>query len=402
MWTGLTLSQPAPLPARLVRRVERLDHDALVPAGERVVEESLRRFRIVGLEARDDELGRQVRIERREPLALPERRSGRRRRDGGSRRRSADSGAVRARSALSVFVPKRLIVTWNGSGRPSSRSAIASPSSTSARHRRASARPRRSPGARSVMSARLRVKIRTSSPARCTWIRAPSSFHSTLARPIRSSALGDVVGGLGQHRRDRLQRREPEATEPVDAVAHRRRCHARKVACEHRRAAHGGVPARPRPSPRRRPSRLRARPVGALRGRAPRAGAARAPSPARESLELAPPRRLRARPGDRLQARHRRVDLEQLERRRRLLRRGSSRSAAHPTPTVPCGSVPDRYATAIATSSALASARQSASRATLPRRAGVAATSADACAISARSMADIQACHSHVRLIARA
>ena len=33
-----------------------------------------------------------------------------------------------------VFVPKRLIVTWNGSGRPSARSAIASPSRTIASH----------------------------------------------------------------------------------------------------------------------------------------------------------------------------------------------------------------------------------------------------------------------------
>ena len=38
------------------------------------------------------------------------------------------------------------------------------------------------------MSARLRVKTRTSSPRRCTWMRAPSSLNSTDARPVTASA----------------------------------------------------------------------------------------------------------------------------------------------------------------------------------------------------------------------
>ena len=53
------------------------------------------------------------------------------------------------------------------------------------------------------MSLRLRVKMRTSSPERCTWTRAPSSFHSTDARPVwprasaTSAALAASIGWIG-------------------------------------------------------------------------------------------------------------------------------------------------------------------------------------------------------------
>ena len=65
---------------------------------------------------------------------------------------------------------------------------------------------------------------------------------------------------------------------------------------------------------------------------------------------------------------------------------GRSRSAAQPTPTVPCGSSPERYATAIPISSGDAAARHSASRFVFASRDDVAATSADACAMSASSI----------------
>src|SRR5438552_13340673 len=54
-------------------------------------------------------------------------------------------------------------------------------------------------------------------------------------------------------------------------------------------------------------------------------------------------------------------------------------------PTAPCGSSPDRYATTMAISSEPSCARHSASLETFPRRALVAATSAEALAISSSS-----------------
>src|ERR687898_787515 len=76
--------------------------------------------------------------------------------------------------------PNWLIVSWNMRGSSSSPTPMASPSSTrlSAGSDRASSAM---PGRRAVTSLRLRVKIRTSSPTLCTWMRAPSSFHSTDA-----------------------------------------------------------------------------------------------------------------------------------------------------------------------------------------------------------------------------
>ena len=87
--------------------------------------------------------------------------------------------------------PNRDIVSWNGRGDPSSSSESVSPSRiTSCTGIRA--RPRRPREARCVMSARLRVKTRTSSPARCTWMRAPSSLYSTDASPVPSIAAADA------------------------------------------------------------------------------------------------------------------------------------------------------------------------------------------------------------------
>ena len=174
---------------------------------------------------------------------MPERRSGRPRRGGGSRRRTPTAASVRC-PAVSAFVPKRLIVTWNGSGRPSSRSAIASPSSTSADTSSPCTTSTIS-DARSVMSARLRVKIRTSSPARCTWIRAPSSFHSTLARPNRSSAADTssaVWASIGVIGCSGVSRKRPSPSTPsrIAAAATLGRSPASIAA---RRTAAAGTPA---------------------------------------------------------------------------------------------------------------------------------------------------------------
>ena len=91
-------------------------------------------------------------------------------------------------------------VTWNGSGRPSARRAIASPSSTALRASRASVAATTS-GSRDVRSSSDREKTATSSPSRWTWMRAPSSFQSTAPSPTfsmasPSEAPGDASIGL--------------------------------------------------------------------------------------------------------------------------------------------------------------------------------------------------------------
>ena len=72
----------------------------------------------------------------------------------------------------------RAPVSWNGRGRPSPVSAIASPSSTSVAAGRAATASTTS-GTRSVISSRLRVNTWTAPACLCTWIRMPSSLLST-------------------------------------------------------------------------------------------------------------------------------------------------------------------------------------------------------------------------------
>ncbi len=83
--------------------------------------------------------------------------------------------------------PAALMVSWNGRGRPSAPSAIASPSTTAdrAQSRRAAATAAGTPA---VTSRRLRVKTRTASPSRWICTRMPSSLTSTAAAPVRPSA----------------------------------------------------------------------------------------------------------------------------------------------------------------------------------------------------------------------
>ena len=160
------------------------------------------------------------------------------------------SGTSRRRVSTSPRLAARLAVSWNGRGRPSGRSAIASPSRTIERTGSASAASTTS-GTRSVIGSSVRVKTATSSPSRCTWIRTPSSFQSTVGR------IADLLdralhrrGRLGEHRLDGPADLQVEPLEPCGAL--RERAHVRPP---------GGRPrASPRDEPRRRPRRRRAPP----------------------------------------------------------------------------------------------------------------------------------------------
>ena len=187
------------------------------------------------------------RLEHGEALRRPDGRAGRRRRRGGRRRRAAverhGARCARRRGGWRTGSPspgtgaaarRREARSPRRRGRPRSTRSASAASTTS--------------GTRAVTSSRLRVNTRTSPPRRCTWMRAPSSFHSIAAGEIRSSAAVDV------RRRSR----------PASAAT------GRPTSSPIRRS-----PSAPRraPSPPRRPGRRRAsRPahVGDRHGGRPR------------------------------------------------------------------------------------------------------------------------------------
>ena len=144
-----------------------------------------------------------------------------------------------------------------------------------------------------------------------------------------------VLGGLSQHRRDRPQRRQPEASQTLDALPHGDLRDRRHVAGEHRRTPHG-----------------RRWNVGGLRDRLEHHALERSlaklseKEPSEEALlglrrvreqrlELASPSCLRARARDAPQTCDRRIDLEQLQGGRR----GRGRKVSQRRPPHPNGSL---------------------------------------------------------------
>src|SRR5213593_163429 len=118
------------------------------------------------------------------------------------------SGISRASASTPWTRRKRRISSWNGSGRPAASSATTSPS-------RMKGSPERSRRAISTTSGRLRVtsdsrRVHTStrSPARCSWMRAPSYLYSSAVRPpcaastaAKSSAISASIGSSGTNGR---------------------------------------------------------------------------------------------------------------------------------------------------------------------------------------------------------
>ena len=242
----LDLEPAGAAPARLVRRVERLDHHALVPARERVLEErAAPRPTSAGLDPRHAQLLRDPLLERGEPLARRRGRSDPRRRGGARRRRTARAAPACAAPSTFTLLPKRLIVCWKRRGRPFAveRDRLA------VEHDRLDLE--RAHGLDDLGDAigdvgevpRERAHL---VPRACTWMRAPSSFHSTDAGLMRASASSRSspvcasIGWIG------LSTVEPEAGQPVRALAdrggrHRRR--ARRRASTARRTCAAGMPA---------------------------------------------------------------------------------------------------------------------------------------------------------------
>ncbi len=109
-------------------------------------------------------------------------------------KKNTETGSVSRRPASSALRPRRRMVVWNGCGRPSARSAIASPSRISSADAALRAASTTS-GTAAVTSFRVRVKTRISSPALCTWTLAPSSFHSNAASPRAAIAASGLAAG---------------------------------------------------------------------------------------------------------------------------------------------------------------------------------------------------------------
>ena len=150
-------------------------------------------------------------------------------------------------------------------------------------------------------------------------MRAPSSFHSTLAGPAsRASAARDVLRRLREHRGHRPQRLEAEAIETGGTFPHGDLGDIGEVSCEHRSAPDGRDRHRSCLRDRVRHhafERALAQLAEEEPDQEPLLGLGRA---GEERGELFAPRPLRALPADRLKPGHGLVDLAQLEGRRRV------------------------------------------------------------------------------------
>ena len=205
MCTGLTFTHADAAPARLVGRVERLHHDALVPARQRDLE--------------------QLRARPAAPATPPARApsSAAARSAPGSSSRSAPS---RCRTSKNIGVSRTPGLAREPRAGDLERvraPVLAQRDRLAVEHERAApaapAPPRPPPGCRAVTSSSVRVKIADRrSPSRCTWMRAPSSFHSTAAGPVFSSAAatsGAVeasIGAIGRPTSSRNCPRSPPAS----------------------------------------------------------------------------------------------------------------------------------------------------------------------------------------------
>jgi hypothetical protein len=278
-------------------------------------------------------------------------------------------------------------VSWNGIGRPSGRSAISSPSNTAARTG-SWLRTATTSGSRPVISSSVRVNNRTPPEARCAWIRIPSSFHSTAAStpaPIFANASAielALAASIGRTGRPTSSPNSASAAPPPASAAAATAPSEPRSIIARRTSATGTDAARAtasvitpssapcRSSPESNPTRKRCSSAVARPNSSPTSAlrAAAEPFPLTAPIAENP------------------ASTSLSESAGTTAAGNPSRSAAQPTPICRCGSSPDRYATAIGTSSGPASRSAPASDSTLASRALVAPTSRDTSAISASSM----------------
>ena len=194
----------------------------------------------------------------------------------------------------------RAPVTWNGCGLPSSRSTIASPSTTRSPPGRAATASTTS-GTRSVISSRLRVNTETSPDRRCTCTRMPSSLPSTRSSPpptdaTASSAVFADAASIGRTGRPTTSPTSSSAAAPPRAASDATSA-AVPASMAARRTTESGTAYAAATAPRTTPSRAPWRRLPVMRSRRNRCSSAvarprrPASSALREAADPAPARR---------------------------------------------------------------------------------------------------------------
>ena len=191
------------------------------------------------------------------------------------------------------------------------------------------------------MSARFRVKTRNVLVyAMCLDAGAVELPLDARGAELREGSR-DISCRLRQHGCDRLKRCQSEGGQAVELPPHRRLGDRLEVSCQHRgspdlccrhtrrlrhRLGHHPLEC-PRSSPRKRPTRSRC-----------------SGSVARPSSDASSSRRAACDPGPAIACTRDTgsIDLQQLERRWRARGRRQLTQCRRPTPTVPCGSSPER------------------------------------------------------------
>ena len=251
-----------------------------------------------------------------------------------------------------------------------------------------------------MISSRVRVNRRTSPPARWAWIRIPSSFHSTAAAwpsPILASASAMLVALAASIGRTGRPTSSPNARSaslpPASAAAATAPSEPRSIMAR-RTSAAGTEAARatasvitPSSAPwRSSPDSSPARNCCSARVARPNSSPTRARRAAADPFPAtAPIAEKAASTSDKLSVGAAAGVNPSCGPGPGGPAPRTSRRAAQPTPICRCGSSPDRYPTAIGTSSGPAARSAPASRSILASRALAAPTACDTSAISASS-----------------
>src|SRR5436309_2196099 len=149
------------------------------------------------------------------------------------------SGISRTSASTPCTRRKRRISSWKGSGRPAASRATTSPSRMNGSPERSRRVISTTSGRLRVTSDRRRVQTCTRSPARCSWMRAPSYLYSSAVRPPcaastagKSSAISASIGSSGTKGRGlapATAAAPPVAASTATAVRSPRKSAARRV-----------------------------------------------------------------------------------------------------------------------------------------------------------------------------
>src|SRR2546425_940794 len=149
------------------------------------------------------------------------------------------SGISRTSASTPCTRRKRRISSWKGSGRPAASRATTSPSRMNGSPERSRRVISPTSGRLRVTSDRRRVQTCTRSPARCSWMRAPSYLYSSAVRPPcaastegKSSAISASIGSSGTKGRGlapATAAAPPVAASTATAVRSPRKSAARRV-----------------------------------------------------------------------------------------------------------------------------------------------------------------------------